>query len=113
MDMEPTNTDAVSDQELNAALEAHAAEDYDGLSIRNQRRARIQEYEESALSRLDPFAAVIGLGNVIFQSIIEHLGAAILDELNSKAPTLEEMRNKPGDSPDSQTAKINRDGHRI
>jgi len=92
MEMEPTNTDAVSDQELNTALEAHIAENYDGLSIESQRSARIKEYEESALSRLDPFAAVIAMGNASLQRIFEHLNAALLDELYSKAHTLEEMR---------------------
>jgi hypothetical protein len=80
------------DHELNEVLEAHAAEELDGLSIQNQRLARVQEYEEASVSRSDPFAAVIGMGNAYFQRVFEHLGAAILDELDSRAHTVEELR---------------------
>ena len=80
------------DDELNEALEAHAAEELDGLSIQNQRLARIQEYEEAAVSRSDPFAAVIGMGNAYLQRVFEHLGAAVLDELDSRPHTVEELR---------------------
>ena len=92
MKAEPTNVREMPDNELNEALEAHAVEELDGLSIQNQRLARVQEYEEAALSRSDPFAAVIGMGNAHLQRVFEHLGAAILDELDSRAHTVEEFR---------------------
>ena len=108
MEAEPTDAREMRDHELNEALEAHAAEELDGLSIQNQRLARVQEYEEAALARSDPFAAVIGMGNAYLQRVFEHLGAAILDELDSRrthgrrAP-----RVRTGNSPAGQIAKFN------
>jgi hypothetical protein len=92
MQAEPTDAREMRDDELNEALEAHATEELDGLSIQNQRLARVQEYEEAAVSRSDPFAAVIGMGNAYLQRVFEHLGAAILDELDSRAHTVDELR---------------------
>ena len=92
MGAEPTDAREMQDHELNEVLETHAAEELDGLSIHNQRLARIQEYEEAAVSRSDPFAAVIGMGNAHLQRVFEHLGAAILDELDGRTHTVEELR---------------------
>jgi hypothetical protein len=92
MESEPTDARKMPDHELNEALDAHAAEELDGLSMQNQRLARIEEYEEAAVSRSDPLAAVIGMGNAYLQRIFEHLGAAVLDELDSHAYTVEEFR---------------------
>jgi hypothetical protein len=80
------------DEELNKALKFDDAEVYDDLAIRNQRLARIQEYEESALARRDPLAAVIGLGNADFQRIFECLGTAVLEQLEAGSKSIEEIR---------------------
>lgn len=90
--MDGKRMDVDSDYELNEALEADLAQESDGLTIQNQRLARIQEYEESALSRIDPLDAVIGIGNASFQRVFEHLGAAVLEELDSHAHTVDEFR---------------------
>jgi hypothetical protein len=82
----------VPDYVLNEALDAHAVDELDGLSIQNQRLAKIQEYEEASLLRTDPFAAVLGMGNASMQRIFEHLGAAILEELDGRPHTVEEFR---------------------
>lgn len=92
MGAKPTAARQMPDHELNEVLESHAAEELDGLSIQNQRLARVQEYEEAAVSRPDPFAAVIGMGNADLQRVFEHLSAAILDELDSRAHTVDELR---------------------
>jgi hypothetical protein len=92
MEVKPTEARAKEDLELNNAFEAHATEELDALSIRSERMERIDEYEESALSRSDPLAAVIGIGNVTFQRSFEEYGAAILDEINRGAHTLEALR---------------------
>jgi hypothetical protein len=92
MGAEATDAREMRDHELNEALETHAEDELDGLSIQNQRLARIQEYEEAAVSRSDPFAAVIGMGNAHFQRVFEHLGAAILEELDSHPHSVEELR---------------------
>ncbi len=90
--MEPQQTDlhAMEDHELNQALER--AEELDGLSLQHQRLARIQEYEELALARSDPFAAVLGMGTSHLAKLFEHLGKAVLDDLESQAPTLTALR---------------------
>ena len=92
MEAEPNDACKMRDYELNDSLDARAVEELDGLTIQNQRLARIQEYEEAAVSRPEAFAAVIGMGNAYFQRVFEHLGAAILDELDSRAHTVEELR---------------------
>ena len=92
METEPTDTRKMRDDQLNEALETDAAEELDGLSIRNQRLARIQEYEEAAVSRIDPFAALFGFGNADFQRIFDLLSAAIFDELDSRGHTIEVLR---------------------
>jgi hypothetical protein len=92
MEAERTDARETRYQELNEALEVNSVEELDGLNIQNQRLARVQEYEEAAVSRSDPFAAVIGMGSASFQRIFEHLGAAILDELDGRAHTFEELR---------------------
>jgi hypothetical protein len=80
------------DQELNAALETHSEDELDGLGIRNQRRARIDEYEERAVAHPEPLAALIGMGNADFQRIFEHASTAVLEELDSHPHTVEEIR---------------------
>ncbi len=92
MEVEPGDARKMRDYELNEALEADGPEILDGLSMQNQRLARVQEYEEAAVARPDPFAAVIGMGNAYFQRVFEHLGAALLDELDCRAHTVEELR---------------------
>jgi hypothetical protein len=92
MEAKLSHPGTMSDDELNEALEVHRAEEFDGLSLQNQRLAIIQEYEEAALLRADPFAAVIGMGNAYLQRIFEHLGAAVLDELDTRAPGIAELR---------------------
>jgi hypothetical protein len=92
MEAEPTDSRAMQDDALNKALDAPTAEDLDGLSIQNQRLARIQEFEETAIARSDPLAAVLGIGNASLQRMFEHLGAALLDELDSHPHTVEELR---------------------
>ena len=90
MDINSDVRDA-QDNELNEPLETNAADDPDGLTIQNQRPARILEYEEAAL-RTDPLAAVIGIGNAHFQRIFEHLGSAVLDVIDSGPQTVEQLR---------------------
>ncbi len=92
MDTEPNDPAEMQDQALNEALESPAAEDLDGLSIQDRRLAKVDEYEDAALSRADTFAAMIGIGNASLQRVFEHLGAALLGELDSRAHTLEEIR---------------------
>lgn len=92
METEPTDARMMRDDELNEALAAHAAEELGGLSIENRRLERIQEYEEAALSRPDPFAAVIGLGNASLQRVFEHLGKALLDAMDGHPHTVDELR---------------------
>src|SRR6188768_1313504 len=92
MEAERTDAREMRDHELNEALEAYTAEELDGLSVQNQRLAKIQKYEDAAVSRSDPFAAVIGMGNAYLQRVFEHLGTAILDELDTRAHTVEEFR---------------------
>jgi hypothetical protein len=92
MDANGTNARKISDHELNEALEAHALEDVDGLSIKNQRLASIQEYEEAALARSNPFAAVLGMAGSQMQQISEYLGAAIIAEFESRGGSLEVIR---------------------
>jgi hypothetical protein len=53
---------------------------------------RIDEYEEAAVSRPDPFAAVIGMGAAFCQRIFEHVGTAVLEELDSQPHSVEEIR---------------------
>jgi hypothetical protein len=89
---EPTDARDVPDYELNKPLETDAAEALEGLSMQNRRLATIQEYEETAISRTDPLAAVIGMGNAYFQRIFEHLGKAVLDVIDSRPHTVAEMR---------------------
>jgi hypothetical protein len=92
MEAESSDTRQRRDQELNEGLEAYAAEELDGLSIQNQRLARVQEYEEAAVSRPDPFAAVIGMGNADLQRIFDHLSTAILDVMDSRKHSVDELR---------------------
>lgn len=92
METESNNIRNLQDDELNEAIEAYSEEDCDGLSIRNQRLARVHEYEEEAISRPDPFAAVIGMGNADLQRIFDHLSAAILDVMDSRKHTVDELR---------------------
>jgi hypothetical protein len=90
--MEPQRTDlhALDDYELNQTLERD--EELDGLSIQQQRLARIQEYEELALARRDPFAAILGMGTCYLAQVFEHLGKKLWDELESQPPTLTALR---------------------
>src|SRR4051794_3927096 len=92
MTLEPTRATEMQNHELNEALDADAAEDLDGLSIKNQRLARIDEYEESAVSRSDPLAAVIGMGSAVLQRVFEDLGAAVLEVLDTHPHTLDNLR---------------------
>ena len=80
------------DAELDKALNLNDAEVCGDLTIRNQRLARIQEYEESAVTRPDPLAAIIGIGNADFQRIFEHLGTAILEQIEAGSKSIEEFR---------------------
>ena len=89
---EPTEARDVPDCELNEPLETDAAEALEGLSIQNRRLATIQEYEEAAVSRTDPLAAVIGMGNAYLQRIFEHLGAAVLDAMDNGPHTVADLR---------------------
>jgi hypothetical protein len=89
MDAELTDLPEMSDRELNEALKEHAIEEQDELSIKDRRLARIDEYEEAALSSSDAFAALIGIGNAHLQRIFEHLSTAILEELESRGGSFE------------------------
>jgi hypothetical protein len=91
MAAETTDAREARDYALNAQ-EPKDADELDELQLKNQRLARIQEYEEAAVSRTDPLAAVIGMGNADLQRIFEHLGAAILDAIDSRSHTVEELR---------------------
>ena len=91
MEAEP-NADEILDDELTTSLESYSATDLGELSISNQRLAKIDEYEERALARTDPFEAVIGMGSADLQRIFEYMSAAILAQLESQAPTLEGIR---------------------
>jgi hypothetical protein len=90
--MEPQRPDlhALEDDELNHALER--AEELDGLNLQHQRLARIQEYEELALARTDPFGAVLGMGTSYLAQVFEHLGKAVLDELENQPTMLTALR---------------------
>ena len=90
METHHTDLHATEDHELNLALER--AEELDGLSVQHQRLARIQEYEEMSLARSDPFTAVLGMGTSHLAKIFEHFGTAILEELESQAPTVAALR---------------------
>jgi len=92
MDVQPTNAYKMLDHELNEALDAKSSEELEGLSIQNQRLAKVHEYEEAALARSDSFAAMIGMGNAYFQRVFEHLGTALLDELDARPNTIAEIR---------------------
>ncbi len=93
MDGKPNNPREMDDHELDQAIHLDAAEDADGLSIRNQHLAKIQECEEAALARRDPFSAVGGLGATYLQQIYLHLGHAVVDTLESGSGSLEEIRD--------------------
>jgi hypothetical protein len=92
MDTERADARKTQNDELNEALETDPAEERDGLSIQNQRLARIQEYEEGAISRPDPRDAMIGMGSATLQRMFEHLGEAIVNRLDSYPHTFEEVR---------------------
>jgi hypothetical protein len=92
MEVEPIKKRGMEDDELNEAVDAHSVEELDGLSMQNQRLARVQEYEEAAVSRPDPLAAVSGMGAAFCQRIFEHLGTAVLDELDRFPHSVEEFR---------------------
>ena len=92
MGHEPNNTHDMQDEELNEALDAHSAEELDGLSMQHQRQARVDEYEEAAVSQPNPYAAVSGMGGAFCQRIFEPLGPAVLVELDSHPHTVEEIR---------------------
>ena len=87
--MEPLRTDpqALQDQDLNQALEMDE-EELDGLSLQQRRLARIQEYEEEALARIDPLAAVVGMGTVYLAQLFEYFAKAVVDEFKTQPPTL-------------------------
>jgi hypothetical protein len=80
------------DEELDKSLKLDDADEYDDLTIRNQRLARIQEYEESAVTRRDPLAAIIGIGNADFQRMFETLGTAILEQIEAGSKSIKELR---------------------
>jgi hypothetical protein len=92
MEAQSSNAHKMQDQELNEALEAYSEKDCEVLSFRNQRLARVHEYEEAAVSRPDPFAAVIGMGNADLQRVFDHLSAAILEVMDSRKHTVDELR---------------------
>lgn len=92
MEAEPTDAREMLDYKLSEALESHAEDELDGLSIQNRRLGRIQEYEDVCLARPDPYAAIIGMGTSSLQRVFEHLGNALLDELDSHTHKLEEVR---------------------
>ncbi len=87
--MEPLRTDpqALQDQDLNQALEMDE-EELDGLSLQQRLLARIQEYEEEALARIDPLAAVVGMGTVYLAQLFEYFAKAVVDEFKTQPPTL-------------------------
>lgn len=90
--MEKVPTDVPgSDRELESP-DAPTAEDLDGLSMKNQRLARIQDFEEDAVSRTGAYAAVMGMGTAYLQRIFEHLGAAVLDVMDSHPHSVQELR---------------------
>ena len=86
------NAHQENDREFNEAPDACGAEELDGLSMANRRRARVDEFEEDAVARSGPYAAVIGMGTAYLQRIIEHLGAAVLEEMDSHPHTIQELR---------------------
>jgi hypothetical protein len=92
MDGQSNAPRAVRDDELDSALNLENADDLDELNIRNQRVARILDYEESAVARRDPFAAIIGMGNADMQRMCEYVGAAILERLDCGTKSIEEIR---------------------
>ena len=88
--MEEVTNEQLSDGKT--SLREDADEVLDGLSIEDRRRARIDEYEESAVSRADPGAALLGMGTANLQRVAEQLGLAILDELENQPPTIDAFR---------------------
>jgi hypothetical protein len=92
MSISKMSSAALGDGELNRALNIDDADVRDQQTLRNQRLARIQEYEESALIRRDPLAAVIGMGNADLQRIFESLGTAVLEQIESGSKSIEEFR---------------------
>ena len=97
MESESSDARRFGDEELNRALDAYSDEDSDAQNIRNQRLARVHEYEESTVSRADPFAAVIGMGTADLQRVFEHLSGAILAELDNREHTVDEFRELGSD----------------
>jgi hypothetical protein len=90
METKRTDLHDMEDHELNQALER--AEELDGLCLQHQRLARIQDYEDLALARSNPIAAVRGMGTSYLAQIFEYLGKAVLDDLESRTPTLTALR---------------------
>jgi hypothetical protein len=97
MSVKHNSANTLPDYVLNEVLDPRAPGDLDGLSIKNQRLARIQEYEEEAISRENPFEAVIGMGNASLQRVFEQYGQALIDAFEGRDPTLEEMRQYSSD----------------
>jgi hypothetical protein len=69
-----------------------AAEILDDLSMQDRRRAKIDEYEEAAVSRSDPSDAVAGMGNANLLRVTERLTPAVLETLDSEPPTIDVAR---------------------
>jgi hypothetical protein len=67
-------------------------EELGGLSVQNHRLARIAEFEEDALARPNPYAAVIGFGCADLQRVLGHYSKALLQQLESREHTWEEIR---------------------
>jgi hypothetical protein len=86
-----SNGHRANDRDFRQAPDAFA-EELDGLSMPNRRRARVDEFEEDAISRSDSYAAVIGMGSAYLQRVFEALGAALLEEIDSHPLTVQELR---------------------
>jgi hypothetical protein len=92
MESQIRNNSVIEDLALNDALDEHGRGELDGLSMEQQREARILEYEEVAVEQSDPFEAITGMQNASLARIFERLSAAVVKELNSKNHSLQDIR---------------------
>src|SRR3954452_15571167 len=78
-----------ADLELNQALEAATRGDEEPVTNAELRQMRIDEYEQSCLSRDDPFAAGFGAATADLQRIQAELAEAVLGDIERRPGSLE------------------------
>ena len=90
--MQTERSEMVPDSELSEALDSPGEKEVAGLDLRAQRSARIDEYEEEAVRRSNPYAAMIGTGTAYLQRILEPYCQAIIEQLNSGSGSIDDVR---------------------